>query len=291
MITLTAKSQTSVYHPFPDSNAYWCGTLQSFDGMCDHTNNYTIYFGNDTLINGNMYHKLRQSGFTYSSLCGGGGYYYSPFAGAIRQDTLQQKVIIYFNSVSGDTILYDFNLHVGDTLDGSKVIWGSANYFIISSIDSILINGQYRKRYNYKDTIGCNLDSSIIEGIGGTSGLILAPSNCFEWFTSLTSFEQNGIGMYPDVSANCVIISAIKNILADNYLNIYPNPLFDKLNVTLNNNEPSEIILYDIASRKLLQRKFINSVSLNTEQLAKGIYLYEVRNKNGVIKKGKVVKE
>ena len=39
------------------------------------------------------------------------------------------------------------------------------------------------------------------------------------------------------------------------------------------------------------QKEFINSISINTEQLAKGIYLYEVRNKNGVIKKGKVVKD
>ena len=29
--------------------------------------------------------------------------------------------------------------------------------------------------------------------------------------------------------------------------------------------------------------------AINTEHLAKGIYLYEVRSKNGVIKKGKVI--
>lgn len=74
-------------------------------------------------------------------------------------------------------------------------------------------------------------------------------------------------------------------------LNIYPNPLKDKLNVVVNNKDLSEIILYDFASRKILQEKFTNSVALITEQLAKGIYLYEVRNKNGVIKKGKVLKD
>ncbi|MBK8847595.1 MAG: T9SS type A sorting domain-containing protein [Bacteroidetes bacterium] len=74
-------------------------------------------------------------------------------------------------------------------------------------------------------------------------------------------------------------------------IKIYPNPLDNKLNITISNHEFSEIIIYDIASRKLLQEKFTNSISINTEQLAKGIYLYEVRNKNGVIKKGKVVKD
>lgn len=84
--------------------------------------------------------------------------------------------------------------------------------------------------------------------------------------------------------------TGINELTATDEIKIYPNPLMDKLNINVNNTELSEIILYDITSRKLLQQKFINSISLNTEQLAKGIYLYEVRNKNGVCKKGKVVK-
>jgi len=72
---------------------------------------------------------------------------------------------------------------------------------------------------------------------------------------------------------------------------ISPNPFTSEFNIKSNGNELLEITLYDITSRKLLHQKFMNSVSLNTKQLAKGIYLYEVRNKNEVIKKGKVVKE
>lgn len=84
----------------------------------------------------------------------------------------------------------------------------------------------------------------------------------------------------------------MENIYPENYLTtISPNPFSDKLNFTINNKEHSEIILYDIASRKLMQQKFLNTVSLNTSHLAKGIYLYEMRNANRVIKKGKVVKQ
>jgi len=72
---------------------------------------------------------------------------------------------------------------------------------------------------------------------------------------------------------------------------IFPNPFLDRLNIRVNNNTLSEIIFYDITSRKILQQKFTNSVSLSTEQLAKGIYIYEVRDRNGLRKKGKVVKE
>lgn len=78
---------------------------------------------------------------------------------------------------------------------------------------------------------------------------------------------------------------------SQNIVNLFPNPVTNELNIKTNSNDLLEISMYDIISGKLLQQQFISSATLNTAQLAKGIYLYEVRNKNGVIKKGKVVKE
>lgn len=72
---------------------------------------------------------------------------------------------------------------------------------------------------------------------------------------------------------------------------VFPNPFMNELNVSLKDNEHAEIIIYDALSRKLLNQKFNNSVSLNTGSLPKGIYLYEVKNEKGLIGKGKVVKE
>ncbi len=72
---------------------------------------------------------------------------------------------------------------------------------------------------------------------------------------------------------------------------VFPNPITDNLIVNIDNYELTEIILYDLSSRKLLQQTFTNSTTVNTEQLAKGMYFYIVRNRNGVIKTGKVIKE
>lgn len=72
---------------------------------------------------------------------------------------------------------------------------------------------------------------------------------------------------------------------------VFPNPFTDKINITTKRNEVVEISFYDVTARKILNQSFTNSISINAEQLAKGIYLYEVRNKYGVIKKGKVVKD
>jgi hypothetical protein len=74
-------------------------------------------------------------------------------------------------------------------------------------------------------------------------------------------------------------------------LEIFPNLVKDKFTINYKDNTLSEIILFDIASRKILQQKFTNSITLNTSQLSKGIYIYELRNKTAVIKKGKLVKD
>lgn len=74
-------------------------------------------------------------------------------------------------------------------------------------------------------------------------------------------------------------------------INIYPNPFTNTLIIENKDNKFSDFILYDITSRKLLQQKFTNSVTINTAQFAKGIYIYEVRCSGSLCKKGKVVKD
>jgi len=94
---------------------------------------------------------------------------------------------------------------------------------------------------------------------------------------------------YSNTSYNCQ--TGIEEQNQDKDILVFPNPMAGKLNITVKKNELVEVTLFDITSRIIFNQSFINSTSINTEQLAKGIYLYEVRNKNGVIKKGKIVKD
>lgn len=74
-------------------------------------------------------------------------------------------------------------------------------------------------------------------------------------------------------------------------LMLFPNPVTDELTVKTNNTGLSKIIIYDILSRKLLQIQFVNSITLNTQQLVSGIYIYEVRSNQETIRTGKVIKQ
>ncbi len=74
-------------------------------------------------------------------------------------------------------------------------------------------------------------------------------------------------------------------------ITLYPNPATSTLVIKMNKEELAEVTLYDITSRKLLQQSFTGSTTLTIESLAKGIYLYEIKTKDGLLKNGKVVKE
>lgn len=75
-----------------------------------------------------------------------------------------------------------------------------------------------------------------------------------------------------------------------NTIQIFPNPFSNEIKVNGKITEPCEIIIYDLTSRKLLQNKFTGTSIINTSNLAKGSYIFEVRNKNTVLKKGKIIK-
>jgi hypothetical protein len=112
------------------------------------------------------------------------------------------------------------------------------------------------------------------------------------------SYPPNDIVGNPRVVNGIIDIGAyeyqgnvgIADYVLQNQIMIYPNPFRDELNVIVKQNINSEIIFYDIASRKILLQEFSNFVSLNMEQFEKGIYIYEVRNEDGSCKKGKIVK-
>lgn len=74
-------------------------------------------------------------------------------------------------------------------------------------------------------------------------------------------------------------------------VDVFPNPFQNILTIKTNHSSEYEITLCDMIGRPVLQQSFSNSVTLNTEALAKGIYIYEVKNKNEVLKKGKVVSD
>ena len=144
----------------------------------------------------------------------------------------------------------------------------------------------------FPDTANWTLMNGNFTATGGESYIIIGNfKNDANTDTAFVHLAMDGTCYVFIDDVSLTPCTNIKEQIANAEIKFYPNPVTEKLNIAINDNELSEIILHDILSRTLLQRKFTNSISINTEQLTKGIYLYEVRNRNEVIKKGKIVKE
>ena len=90
-------------------------------------------------------------------------------------------------------------------------------------------------------------------------------------------------------TTNCNIALGLqeqKNV----YVSLFPNPFFNQITFSFAVNEPATVSLYSFLGQQILQQTFTNSTTINTEQLADGIYFYELQNDKGTIKTGKVIK-
>jgi hypothetical protein len=71
---------------------------------------------------------------------------------------------------------------------------------------------------------------------------------------------------------------------------VYPNIFNEKLIVSTKYKEQAEIVIYNMTSEIVLEKYFSKELIINTTCFSKGFYFYIVRGKNGLLDKGKIIK-
>jgi hypothetical protein len=179
----------------------------------------------------------------------------------------------------------DISVYFSDT-----VIAGLTNWFPLPFTPQI-----NNTTGNITDTLGWTLISGLYLAHGGENYLIIGSfkdDSVLNVSFIDSSAQYEFVYFYlDDVS---LVVSPCTGFDEQNERDnvaIYPSLFSDKLFIKVNQSAVYDFVLYDILSKKVLQKEFENSNSLTTEQLSKGMYIYEVRNKNRVVRKGKVLKE
>jgi hypothetical protein len=214
------SAQTWVYHPMPDSSASWnIEAVYSCPTTVDNHQHFSITITGDTLIGGQVYHKLFTPYVDQSFSVEGCGSFFSGYKGAIRQDTSLKAAYIVQPADSLEELLYDFDMQVGDTLKG---VIASVSPDTVVSIDSVLVGGNYRKRWNI--TYGIYF----IEGLGSSWGLVqYSTTGVIGYFGDfwLTCFAQDGSSLFPGTATNCELISSIDSPgMTAPQIRVFPNP-------------------------------------------------------------------
>ncbi len=273
--------QTNIYHPFPDSAATWKVSCGVNADPCYGTWTYNyILTGGDTIIGTYQYKKI------YSQLesCSGpnpcycdpnsAGYVLHYYA-AIRNDTIAKKVFIALNGI--DSMLYDFNLNLGDTLRGANTWLSSVEQCpsTVSSIDSVLCGSHYRKRW-----ITSISNCAIIEGIGSTFGIFSPICPPFESGCDLNCFSQNNVTLYGNGLCEPLFI---KESNTTPQIKISPNPTAHDLTISilLPISEAISFTLYNPLGQAVKEMRIADfenqEIKMNVDELPAGLYLLLVK--------------
>ena len=226
----------------------------------------------------------------------------------IGSTTLKNSVIDS-NSVAGVTIIGSFS--TAQFITNCQIKYNDIGLFDSTSVGSIITGNQIDSnnigiiiRYS-QDTVYCNsicgntnwglqyLQPSSTSFIAGnywcTNDSATVESYIYDGYDNIT---WGLVNYMPIDTLQCFLSTGISSTDSRIFsATVFPNPVHDKLNVVLDNNVQSEIVVYDLLSHPLVRTSFSRSISINTQSFSAGIYLYQVRSKNGGFESGRFVKE
>lgn len=284
MLTASAIGQTAVYHPFPESNAVWRDTTC---GMS------SIQFSNDTFADGHTFHKLFINAVYYPlSAYGFCEYFDQPnfisyYAGAVRQDSLLKKIYFLLPDSAHEVLLYDFNSTVGDTI---KTYLSRSYHYppvstVVTSIDSILIGTQFRKRWTYSVSNGNT--TKVIEGIGNIQGLLVAYETVFYFgnWPNIICFSHNNQALYPFYNPNsgCSPVTGVAELPVNGNISVFPNPSNGSFTVDFANMKNlKEILLYNLLGKTVFHLSINNQNQIKIANLPSGVFILTVINNDNM---------
>jgi hypothetical protein len=176
-----------------------------------------------------------------------------------------------------DTLLFDFTLDVNDTVY-SAYTFLMGDPIIVIAIDSILVDGDYKRRLQ----INAQGAEYIIEGIGATSGLF-ENMFFFEWYSQLVCYAKNGVSVWGETTEECDLAVYINENQGNaDPISVFPNPAkgFTMLSIPPGL-ENITFKLIDLVGRIVYQGSFesssINKIQLNSYH--SGIYLAIIETK------------
>jgi hypothetical protein len=292
MITsLVASAQATDY--FADSPKWRLSSQCAIPYPCIESQEYVYYVNGDSTIEGLTYKKIFKHGTLYQypldevdpgtcNLL----MTFNQFHALLRQE--EKKIFIYDEWDNLDTLLYDFELSIGDTLPLTYNQWNDD--LVVTSIDSILIENIYRKIF----TLNSDENPQLIEGIGHEHGFTEPFLPIFECAFYLNCFSINDTSIYPVFNESCDFNLDVEERSLSSDIIFYPNPVNDNLTIQIKSNEQiEEVCSYNImGQQKIMKFQEIdeNRISVELSSLKTGLYIIELKGNNKTLYSFKVLK-
>lgn len=275
---------TQNYYPISDTTAVW-DIIEPPDpegpsGQPPYLNHFKYRLEGDTLIGSYTYQKLVRTNIDIYCSANTSTELY----GFIRNNIELLQVFYRGINEVDETLLYNFNLQIGDTLTGTVFGAQVQNEYTVGAMDSILINNNYHKRYSI-NLRGFFFNKYLIEGVGTTVGLLEAVTE-FWPFYDLRCYSQNGqLGYISPFTTECRLYTdtcyvGIEVKTEGSKVQVFPNPARDYLYIYMNNpqqeNSGRRFTLYDITGRILYTNTLVYSLMLDCSAFSRGLVYYRI---------------
>ncbi|MDD2797779.1 MAG: T9SS type A sorting domain-containing protein [Bacteroidales bacterium] len=269
----------------PDAEAPVLGTTDSWNvasinwGAITGVENLTLK--GDTLIDSKLY-KSVYSTIDTMYIAAKASYKFG-----IREEN--SKWYFRFKNENSEQLLYDFSLKQSDTI--SVIVDGSYVKYSIIKVDTIPLNGQFRKRlyiglYN-SDGKSYYTYNDWIEGVGSTQGLVYNSPYLMDSGTDLLCYHKNGELVYFNpTNKSCGLGLGIKSTRINSDPIVAPVLNTNGLFKISYGREIEQLAVLDMQGRTMMQlTPFDNSVALSLANQPKGIYILRLKSADGVFVK------
>jgi hypothetical protein len=244
---------------------------------------YIYKLAGDTVIDGKQYAAVQKSLDRDVSTWDTAGFIREDIAaGRVYYRALFPAHYIWNDSITPESVLYDFGISVGDTV---TAIWPDSIWNKVESIDSIKINGKYHKRitvsskYVYEPERDWLYQNEWIEGIGNPSG-ILRPGIPYvgDGITTLLAFVRNGETVYNPYDYDTDFIwwtAANEPVEAASPVKVFASG--KTVHIIYMDAEDYAVDVFSIAGTHLLHRKcHTNEVAVSLPVVPAGVYVVRI---------------
>ncbi len=260
-----------IYCPMPDSNTVWSVNTYKFLIKGDsvyNTKTYKKYFlTNDTAL----------SAASLQYLC------------MVRQDVANKRVYAITPYTTIERLVYDFTLITNDTITVYPIdiiCSGNPVKIKITGKDSVLISGNYRKRFYIKDYYNNGFDT-LIEGIGSYCGPLAPDLNLYcvtdVCIPILMCQKQNGVLMFQNSTYSTCYYEpcplGINQLSAEHWrVTVFPNPTNGLFTLMTNSTDKQNVDFYDVNGRHVFSKNIIGTAEFDANTLDNGIYTLTIKN-------------
>ncbi|PQJ13103.1 hypothetical protein CJD36_005005 [Flavipsychrobacter stenotrophus] len=285
-----------------------CGTLGAQAQkiyFTDTSNTWKVI--RDSLIGGTLVHNYADYHVVKDSVVGGHTYHWYNFDGGdcshcgslVREDTAQKKVFLRYVPHDSEIVLFNYNLHLGDTFIIHPFY--DASYVVTDTIIT-MINGIGHKAWEFARFIPGTTFAhwcKVVEGIGNVDHptAMFRPIGMPTYTDMIYCFHNNGTT--PPLSPN---IGNLNNTTSCTYypsldvasvssgnndLELYPNPVTGVLTITSPFSLEQVVIINFIGKIMVSVIPAKNKATIDVSSLPAGIYFARI---NGMVVR-KFVKE